>query len=199
MSMQPSIASDKHQIRAQVRAWRAALDSSEHQRLAAAFTEHLCALSKQLNAKKVACYLPVRNEPDTTGFILWAATENIDVYTPSCRDDKLLDWRLTTSTATIPGKYGIPEALADAESPLIANSFDLLLVPACAVSTDGTRLGWGGGFYDRTLGSMEQLPPTYAVVYDNEVFNSLPRAEHDIPISGAITQSGVLRFTRTHT
>jgi 5-formyltetrahydrofolate cyclo-ligase len=61
-------------------------------------------------------------------------------------------------------------------------------------SPDGAGLGWGRGYFDRTLGSMEKSPPTFAVVYDHEVVDSVPTEPHDQTIDGAITPSGIIRF-----
>jgi 5-formyltetrahydrofolate cyclo-ligase len=54
------------------------------------------------------------------------------------------------------------------------------------------RLGWGRGYFDRTLGSMEKCPPVYAVVYDHELVDTLPSELHDRRVNGAVTPSGIL-------
>ena len=49
------------------------------------------------------------------------------------------------------------------------------------------RLGWGRGFFDKTLGSMERCPPVYAVVYDTEILDEVPRDLHDQRVTGVVT------------
>ncbi len=49
------------------------------------------------------------------------------------------------------------------------------------------RLGWGRGFFDKTLGSMERCPPVYAVVFDSEIVDEVPRDVHDQPVTGVVT------------
>lgn len=49
------------------------------------------------------------------------------------------------------------------------------------------RLGWGRGYFDKTIGSMEGCPPVYAVIYDSELIDEVPREIHDQPVSGVVT------------
>ena len=58
------------------------------------------------------------------------------------------------------------------------------------------RLGWGRGFYDKTLGSMNHCPPVYAVVYDSEVLDDVPKDIHDQAVSGVVTPTRTIDFAR---
>lgn len=82
-----------------------------------------------------------------------------------------------------------PESLADAA---------LTLVPALAVDRTGTRLGRGGGWYDRALDHRSPDCPVFAVCWDWEVRGDgdgpLPREAHDLPVDGVLTPGGVVRF-----
>ena len=66
---------------------------------------------------------------------------------------------------------------------------DLILVPALAASPDGTRMGQGGGWYDRTLPHRTPSTPVVAVVFDDEVLapGTIPREGHDVPIDAIMT------------
>lgn len=66
---------------------------------------------------------------------------------------------------------------------------DLILVPALAASPDGTRMGQGGGWYDRTLPRRTPSTPVVAVVFDDEVLapGTIPREGHDVPIDAIMT------------
>ena len=54
------------------------------------------------------------------------------------------------------------------------------------------RLGWGRGFFDKTIGSMEGCPPVYAVIYDSELVDEVPSDLHDQPVAGVITPTQTL-------
>ena len=75
---------------------------------------------------------------------------------------------------------------------------DLILVPALAASTDGTRLGQGGGWYDRTLPHRCPTAPVVAVIFDDEVLEpgQIPLEAHDIPIDAIITPTRTIRVTK---
>ena len=76
------------------------------------------------------------------------------------------------------------------------NDVDLMLIPAAAVDRDGTRLGWGRGYFDKTLGSMERRPPTYAVVFDSEFVDVVPSEPHDQPVPTVLTAEGITSSAR---
>lgn len=76
----------------------------------------------------------------------------------------------------------------------------LVLVPALAVDAAGTRLGQGGGSYDRALARLDGLasrPLVLAVLHDDEVLaDLLPREPHDVGVDGALTPAGLVLLGR---
>jgi 5-formyltetrahydrofolate cyclo-ligase len=78
---------------------------------------------------------------------------------------------------------------------MAVNDVDLMIIPAAAVDSTGMRLGWGRGYFDKTIGSMEKCPPVYAVIYDSEVLESLPREVHDQPVTGIVTPTRTLTLS----
>ena len=66
---------------------------------------------------------------------------------------------------------------------------DLIIIPALAASVDGTRLGQGGGWYDRALTHRFPGVPVVAVIFDDEVLDpgEIPTEAHDVPIDAIIT------------
>ncbi|MCQ5272862.1 5-formyltetrahydrofolate cyclo-ligase [Schaalia odontolytica] len=66
---------------------------------------------------------------------------------------------------------------------------DLIVIPALAASVDGTRLGQGGGWYDRALTHRSPGVPVVAVIFDDEVLEAgvIPTEAHDVPIDAIIT------------
>ena len=78
--------------------------------------------------------------------------------------------------------------------PLAVNDVDLLICRAAAVDRTGMRLGWGRGYFDKTLGSMEHAPPVFAVVFDSEILDEVPRDVHDQPVTGVVTPTRTVEF-----
>ena len=66
---------------------------------------------------------------------------------------------------------------------------DLIVIPALAASVDGTRLGQGGGWYDRALAHRCPGTPVVAVIFDDEVLEAgvIPAEPHDVPIDAIVT------------
>lgn len=66
---------------------------------------------------------------------------------------------------------------------------DLIIIPALAASSDGARLGQGGGWYDRALLHRSPGVAVVSVVFDDEVLESgvIPTEAHDVPIDAIIT------------
>mgnify|MGYP002739829821 CR=1 FL=1 len=66
---------------------------------------------------------------------------------------------------------------------------DLIVIPALAASVDGTRLGQGGGWYDRALTHRSPTTPVVAVIFDDEVLEAgiIPAEPHDVPVDAIVT------------
>jgi 5-formyltetrahydrofolate cyclo-ligase len=184
----------KRALRAELRERRRTQTSSEREQATAGLTRNLRELAESSGARSVSCYLSAPDEPDTRPFLHWTQEHGIRVLLPISRDDGLLDWSVWDGTEEDIGLFGMPEPVGELLPPYAVNDVDLLLVPAAAVDQRGVRMGWGRGYFDKTLGSMEKCPPVYAVVFDSEVIDEVPRERHDQPVNGAVTPTRVLRF-----
>jgi 5-formyltetrahydrofolate cyclo-ligase len=71
---------------------------------------------------------------------------------------------------------------------------DVLLVPLLAFDRHGTRLGYGGGFYDRTLHSLS-AKRAIGVAFAGQETGTLPSHEHDHALDAVVTENGVRHFT----
>ncbi|CAM3776059.1 hypothetical protein LIHA111178_07820 [Litorimonas haliclonae] len=67
---------------------------------------------------------------------------------------------------------------------------NLLLVPLLAFTPEGERLGYGGGYYDRTLAKLRAEGDVFAcgVAYAGQEVPDLPTDEHDQPLDGILTE-----------
>ncbi|HEY8588998.1 MAG TPA: 5-formyltetrahydrofolate cyclo-ligase [Naasia sp.] len=192
--MSADLSPQKRALRAELRERRRNLTSSERSAATAGLTSNLIALTQQLQARSVSCYLSAFAEPETRPFLQWALQKGVRTLLPVARRDGLLDWTRFTGDEEEIGLAGMPEPVGELLGPIAINDVDLILVPAACVDVRGVRLGWGRGYYDKTLGSMEKCPPVYAVVFDTEVVDEVPRERHDQPVDGAVTPLRVLAF-----
>jgi 5-formyltetrahydrofolate cyclo-ligase len=93
-----------------------------------------------------------------------------------------------------PGAYGIAEPLAHWPRAVP----DLLLVPLLAFDDRGHRLGYGGGFYDRTLFALKSGAAlrvrAIGIAYAGQAVASLPAETHDMALDGVLTEQGLKEF-----
>jgi len=184
----------KRALRAELRERRQNMTSVEREAATAGITESLQSIVIDLSARSVSCYLSSRTEPDTRPFVNWAEADGIRVLFPVSRVDGLLDWTVGEDQDETLGIAGVPEAAGILLGPMAINDVDLIIVPAAAVDRTGMRMGWGRGYYDKTLGSMEKCPPVYAVLFDNEFVDEVPRELHDQPVNGLVTPTRIISF-----
>ena len=192
MSPDPTLA--KRALRAELRERRQNLSQHERDIATIGLTQNLEAVTLDLSARSIACFLSTPMEPNTRPFINWAEAQGIRVLFPISRDDGLLDWTVGEESVETEGLHGIPEAVGELLGPIAINDVDLIIVPAASVDESGMRMGWGRGYFDKTLGSMENCPPVYAVIFDSEYVDEVPREVHDQPVNGVVTPTRILTF-----
>lgn len=184
----------KRALRAQIRERRRTRTSTQRAQAAEAITQHLVTLASDLNVRSLSAYLSMTDEPGTREFLSWACGQDIRVLLPISREDGLLDWAPYDGGGEDVDFLGLPAPTTELLGPIAINDVDLILVPAAAVDRSGMRMGWGRGYFDKTLGSMEGCPPVYAVIFDDELVDSVPRERHDQPVDGVVTPSGIVAF-----
>lgn len=189
--MDGEITAEKQRIRNAVRERRAELSEAQLQAARTGLTEQLISLTLAREADSVSCYLPFGTEPDTRDYLEWTREHGIDVLMPATREDGLLDWIRPSWEGTVTGAFGVPEPLGTILSPISVGEVSIMLVPAAGVDQEGVRLGWGRGYFDKNLGSMDRMPPVFAVIYDEEFVDELPRELHDVPVTGVVTPTRI--------
>lgn len=186
----------KRALRAELRERRQLLSDAQREAAAEAIAQRLDALIDTLGARSISCFLSTTTEPGTRAFVNRAVRRGIRVLLPITRSDGLLDWAVATDDDDIAeGLFGLPEPTGEVLGPIAVNDVDLMVIPAAAVDRSGMRMGWGRGYFDKTIGSMEKCPPVFAVVYDSEILDSLPREVHDQPVNGVVTPSQTLELS----
>jgi len=192
--MSEAAPQQKAALRAETRERRRGMTRDTMETSAKGILSHLQALVTEIGAQRIGCYLSTVDEPPTRSFIEWALEAHIEVLLPISRDDGLLDWAHFSAGEEGVDSLGMPIPAGDVLGPVAIDTVDLLVIPASLVDRAGFRMGWGRGYFDRTLGSMGHRPPVFAVVYDHEVVDSVPRETHDQPVDGVVTPSGIIRL-----
>lgn len=164
----------------------------EATRAVAAATTHLLAEIGPPEGRSIAGYLPIRTEIDPRPAMTVLHQMGARIGVPVIAGPGLpLDFRLwTPDVALIPGPFGamIPES-GDWITP------DTLIVPLVGFDAACNRLGYGGGFYDRTLARLAGLGPLRAIglAYSAQELPPLPVEPTDVALDAIVTEAGVIR------
>jgi 5-formyltetrahydrofolate cyclo-ligase len=188
------VESEKRALRAELRERRRIRTATRTTQDSADLTANLQKVTTDVGARSLSAYLSLPEEPDTRAFLRWTAEQGLRVLLPVSRDDGLLDWAPYDGEDEDADIAGMPTPTSELLGPIAINDVDLILVPAAAVDRTGMRMGWGRGYYDKTLGSVEGCPPVYAVIFDDELVDAVPRERHDMPVNGVVTPSGIVTF-----
>jgi len=194
--MSVDVSHEKRALRAELRERRRTIPSVERASWDSALSKNLIELTSETDVKSIAAYLSTPDEPSTREFLHWACDRGIRVLLPVSRPDGLLDWAPYDGKDEEEDLLGMPTPTTELLSPLAINEVDLIFVPAASVDSSGMRMGWGRGYFDKTLGSMERCPPVYAVIFDSEFVDTVPSEVHDQPVNGVVTPTGITRLPR---
>jgi 5-formyltetrahydrofolate cyclo-ligase len=151
----------------------------------------------------VCAYLPVGSEPGSTAMLDALAGLGVRVLLPVAREDEAgfplpLQWGEYRAGGLVDARFGLREPGPPWLGVDAIASASVVLVPALAVDLAGVRLGRGAGFYDRSLSSADPAALLVAVVRDDELVDLLPGADHDVPMTHALTPGLGLVALRAH-
>lgn len=142
----------------------------------------------------VACYQPVRGEIDMRDAFTELEKRGHTLCLPvvAGNDEPLLFRRWQTSDTLEQGKFGIAV-------PPIGNTQlipDMVIVPLVAFDAKGNRLGYGAGYYDRTLHQLRKFGNVLAigVAYASQQVEDIVVEAHDAVLDAVVTEKGVVRF-----
>jgi len=136
----------------------------------------------------VGGYWPMRGEYNPLGYLRQVIDAGAAAALPAVIElGAPLEFRPWTPKARMaPGRWDTlhPEA-GPAVAPLA------LLIPLVGFDVAGHRLGYGGGFYDRTLAALTPRPYTVGIGYAHGYVPWLEPEPHDMPLDAMITEDGV--------
>lgn len=155
---------------------------------------HLSEVLAGYRGVPLASYMAMRTEIDPTPAMDEASAHGpvgVPVILGAGQPLKFRIW--TPGCAMIAGAFGaaIPEA-GDWVTP------EIVIVPLVAFDRQGGRLGYGGGFYDRTLEQLRAVRPTLAIgfAYAAQEAEALPLEATDQPLDMIVTEQGVIEVNQ---
>ena len=142
----------------------------------------------------VSGFAAIRDEINPAELMSWLHAEGYRLALPVMigKGKPLVMRAWTPGDAMESAAWGIAQPMDD--KPEVDP--DIVLVPLLAFDEQGFRLGYGGGFYDRTLAKLRAKKPVIAVglAYDEQKVDAVPVESYDQPLNWVLTPSGPHRF-----
>jgi 5-formyltetrahydrofolate cyclo-ligase len=194
--------SDKADLRRAMLAARPARSSAVAD---SAVRAHLRALLESLveslppGQRIIAGHVPMRGEPGAPALVDLLSELGSELLLPVLRDDLDLDWTRYDGVLEPAGR-GLREPPGRRLGTGEIARATVVVVPAVAVDRGGTRLGRGGGSYDRALARVPAGVLVVALLYDGELIEAVPARPHDRRVGAVITPgAGVTRLAQEWT
>ena len=184
--MDRAVAAWRRQLRADLIARRQTVPLDVRRHAAEIIGDRLTRLRVALGRSVVGFYWPIRHE---INLLPWARalaqSDDVALCLPVVVEPgaSLEYWRWTPEAAMRPGFWNIP---VPAERRVVAP--DLVLAPLVGFDADRYRLGYGGGYFDRTLAAARPRPIAIGVGYDFAALETINPQPHDIPMDAVLTE-----------
>lgn len=178
-------------MKTQMRKLAFARRKAAYDRLGKSVTTQLADVLASFSGQALAGYMPIRSEISP---LLEMQNYNGAVCVPVIQGaGRALRFALWTSEAQmVEGPFG-------AKIPADLNYItpDVLIVPLVAFDKQGNRLGYGGGFYDRTLEQLRKSRPVTAIgfAFEDQLAENLPIEATDQPLDFIVTDAKIRKFS----
>jgi len=191
----------KKKIRAKLLKKRDSIPADQKVLKERAIEKGLFSLDVFRKAKSILLYVSFRSEVDTTRYlrdVLRLGKKLIlPVVDPGNKVLKLYEIKDTSELK--PGYMGIPEPLVSEDRRVTLKEIDLVIIPGTGFDTKGTRLGYGGGYYDRLLSyesrelsKGEDHIVTIALAFEEQMGEDIPAEVHDINVDIIVTDKRLI-------
>lgn len=178
----------KAELRKQVLQEMKALPRQQKQAIDQALTELLLQHPFYQEAKVIATYLSFPHEFQTQELIEQALKDGKKVLIPKTYPKGRMDFVVYDPQQLVKTSFGLLEPQGNLEV-MDASQIDLIHVPGLVFTTEGYRIGYGGGYYDRYLEYFSGH--TLSTVYRYQVQDFIPE-KHDIPVQEVLIDEGNL-------
>lgn len=149
--------------------------------------ENVCAMDEYKSAEVIFCYVGTEREIDTKPILKQILLDGKILAVPRCVGKGIMKaFRIRDLAVLKPGTMGIEEPADDCEE-IRPEDIHLAFVPCVTCSTEGVRLGYGGGFYDRYLNDTKAFRACLvrALLMEEHV----PSEFHDLKMDAVVTEN----------
>tara|TARA_R110000782_G_scaffold13611_12_gene40085 strand:+ start:863 stop:1522 length:660 start_codon:yes stop_codon:yes gene_type:complete len=187
----PSIQAWRKSMRQKIVEERLRLTPDKRRTIREAVEAHLQREFPELSDAAIAFYWPIKGEIDLRGLMGALSQGGADIALPvvATKNAPLEFWSWNPDCEMTRGAGNIP--IPRVRVPVMPT---VVLIPLLGFDSKGHRLGYGGGYYDRTLAAFRIRPLTIGVGYNFSQLPSIHPQAHDMPLDAIVTESGVVRL-----
>lgn len=187
----PSISEEKKALREKYIALRESIKPKQYASKCERIADTVISSEQFDRAKKILLYSPIRREADTVKIFRTALCSGKKVYFPRVDEKGGMDFfRVSSQSSLLPGKFGIREPSPESER-LCDFSDALVITPLVAAARDKSRIGYGGGYYDRFFAAHGEVK-RMGICFEMQVSDSLPAEATDIKLDYIVTECGII-------
>lgn len=144
-------------------------------------------------ARRIACYVSVKNEVDTQTPIRTALGSGKRVAVPVARGNGVMDFQAIEGLNELrTAHHGLREPVPNPESILPPHTLDVILIPGIAFDRLGHRIGSGKGYYDRFLTRTNAV--RIGLSYAFQIIDRVPAEPHDMKMDWIVTESELIEI-----
>jgi 5-formyltetrahydrofolate cyclo-ligase len=185
----------KRALRARMLALRDSKPILELDQLSYQIAARLQRLQSVTEARVISTYLEIGSEVRTMEIARWALRNGKTVIVPVIdrADKRLIFSELRAPDKELrPGTHGIPEPGAEFLRPMPLEDADVVLVPGVAWDQRGFRVGYGGGYYDRSINALRTHVIKIGLGYEFQLIPNVPRSYYDRCVDVVLTERRVI-------
>lgn len=138
-------------------------------------------------------YAPIHHEVETADVAKATLAAGKKLLYPAVVGHDLKFCEVRALSELTPGRYGIPEPAGEPCDPAAA---DIIVVPGVAFDHCGRRIGYGKGFYDRSLHRLEGSGRLVGFCYDFQLVQEIAGEPHDVTMDFIVTELRVIRVNK---
>lgn len=183
----------KSSIRKRILSVRNEMSSDLRVKYSKQIKDRLLGMPVLTEVENVLCFAGYQSEVQTEELIEELLDRGKKVYLPRVDGEDMEFYRITDILDLTEGYKGIPEPNGDCTENFrfYENADVIMIMPGCVFAKDGSRIGYGKGFYDRYLGKCD-IMNRIALCFSAQIVDDIPNDIHDKKASIIVTEDEII-------
>lgn len=177
---------------------RDALSPSERAQKSEEIWKRLVTLAPFKETSQALFYVSFRSEVETLLMRRLTRKLGISVAVPriQAQNKSMIFYELGCDEKLEAGVFGVLQPTLDAETITDLKEPSVILVPGLVFDSQGNRVGWGGGYYDRFLSDEGKGLPSVGLAFDLQIAAQLPVQPYDVALNWIVTESRIIHCSK---